>query len=276
MLVNFTGSFEGLPQEIVDEILEYLEDDRRTLRACSLTCKALFRSARHIIHRQLYVVGPETTWSMDGDEMYRYEVANRSQLGTFSVAAKRGFFHYTRELTIRVANEFTPENLRPYLLQFQMFARLTSLTLHHFNPTPFLPVFEQYFGHLAQQMQSLKFIYPSGPQNDMMYFISQFPHLDDLGFNPPPSHNSNPSKEYNMSSVQSSPTLGGTLRVANTMGSITNPLECLTQLPSGLRFRSIEFVYCPEIDPNVIIRECTSTLQSLTHVVYTCEFPLDI
>ena len=272
MLENFAGSFKDLPQEIVDEILEYLEDDRRTLIACSLTCKGLFRSTRRIIHRRLYIVGPGRVCTLDEQEIRRYEAANRSQLRTLSAASERGLARYTLNLKIRVGEEFTPENLRPYLPQFQTFARLTSLTLHHFDPTPFLPVFEKYFGHLAQQIRSLEFIHPPGPQDDMMYFVSRFPNLEDLGFNSFPQHNLSPSKVYNISAIRKSPTLGGTLQVTSTNAWRTNSLESLTLLPSGLRFRSIEFLRCTGINPNTIIRECTSTLQSLTHVLHTCEF----
>ncbi|KAF9650496.1 hypothetical protein BDM02DRAFT_3185338 [Thelephora ganbajun] len=269
VLAKFTEGFKGLPQEIVNEILEYLEDDLRTLKACSLTCKALLCSARHTIHRRLYVVGPGKAATPDERETRQYEAANRAELRTLSVAAKCGLAHYTRELTIKVGEEFTPQTLQPYLPQFQMFARLTSLTLYHFNPTPFLPVFNQYFGHLAQQIRSLKFIHPGGPQDDMTYFISQFPNLDDLGFNPLPRHNLRHSRKYTVSSIRSSPTLRGTLKVTSSTNAWgTNFLESLIQLPSGLRFRSIEF-HCIGINPDIIIRECTSTLQSLTHVFRT-------
>lgn len=273
MLAHFAGDFKGLPQEIVDEILKYLEDDRGTLVACSLTSKALFRSARRMVHRRLRVVGPGRAGSSDEREARRWEAANRAQLCMLSVAAERDLTRYIRKLTIKVGEEFTPMNLRPHLPQFQTFTLLTSIALHYFNPTPFLSAFEQYFGHLAQQMRSLEFIYPPGPQDDLMYFISRFPNLEDLGFNPFPQHNLDPSKNYNPSTIQGSPTLGGTLRVTSTNAWRTNSLECLTRLPSGLRFRSIEFRHCTGIDPNTIIRECTSTLQYLTHVFHTCEFP---
>lgn len=273
MLANFAGDFEGLPQELVDEILEYLEHDRQTLKACSLTCKGLFRSVRRIIHRRLRVVGPRRPVAAGDQGVQRRRVANRSQLRILSEAAKRGLSHYTRDLTIRVGEEFTPENLRPHLLPFQTFAQLTSLTLHHFNPSPFLPVFDQYFGHLAQQMRSLRFIYTPGAQSDMMYFISQFPNLEDLGFNPFPQHDLEPSVEYDISSVRKSPTLGGTFQVTSTNAWRTNSFEPLTRLPSGLRFRSIVFLRCTGINPDVIIRECASTLESLTHVLHTCESP---
>jgi len=198
--------------------------------------------------------------------------ANRAKLLILSAAAERGLAQYIRKLTVKIGEEFTPKNLLPYLPQFQTFALLTSLTLHHFDPTPFLHSFERYFGHLAQQMRSLEFIYPPGPQDDMMYFISQFPNLEDLGFDSFPQHNLDPCEKYTISTIRSSPTLGGTLRVTSTNAWRTDSLKSLARLPSGLRFRSIEYLHCTGIDPNIIIRECTSTLQFLTHVVHTCEF----
>ena len=45
----------GLPQEIVDRMVDILRDDLQALKACSLTCKAMFASARYLIHRVLYL-----------------------------------------------------------------------------------------------------------------------------------------------------------------------------------------------------------------------------
>ena len=274
MLANFTGSFKSLPQEIVDEILEYLDDywHRRTLIACSLTCKGLFIPARRIIYRRLYV--GRTVYTSDEQGTYWHRAPNRSPFHILSVMAKYGLAQYTRKLIIGVGHQFTPQNLRPYLPQFQAFTLLTSIKLHHFNPSPFLPTFEQYFGHLKHQIRSLEFVDPSGSRDSTVYFISQFPNLEDLRFDPFPQHNLHPSPEHNISTIQSSPSLGGTLRVTTT-GSwqLSNSFEALTRIPSGLRFRSIEFDHCGWIDPNITIRACVSTLQSLTHVIHTCEFP---
>ena len=268
MLANFVGNFKGLPQEIVDEILEYLEDHRhrRTLVACSLTCKALFLSARPIIHRQLYMGG-----TLDTQEIHRYKTSSPPPFHILSAAARCDLTRYTRRLTIDVGREFTPQNLWPYHPQFQTFALLTSITLHQFDPSPFLPVFEQHFGHLKRQIRSLEFINPPGSQDDMLYFICQFPNLEDLGFNPFPQHNLDPSQD--ISTVQSSPTLGGTLRIASMKSRGIEAFGSLARLPSGLRFRSIEFLRYIRIDPNIIMRECASTLQSVTLVFHVCEFP---
>ena len=43
----------GLPQELVDHIVDTLHEDLPALKACSLTCKAMFASTRHLIHQTL-------------------------------------------------------------------------------------------------------------------------------------------------------------------------------------------------------------------------------
>ena len=45
----------GLPQEIVDLIMDMLYDNIRALKVCSLTCKAMFASTRHLIHQRLHL-----------------------------------------------------------------------------------------------------------------------------------------------------------------------------------------------------------------------------
>jgi hypothetical protein len=158
-----------------------------------------------------------------------------------------------------MGEELTPENLRPYLPQFQAFARLTSLTLLHFDPTPFLPVFAQYLGHLAQQMWSLESVYPPGPQDDILYFISRFPNLEDLGFNSFPHHNLNPSKEYNTSAIPELadpgryPTSHEHERLEDRLFGMPHPTPLWT---------SISFNRVPLLLP----------LQSLTHVRRAREF----
>ena len=270
VLANFAGDFKGLPQEVVDEILEYLEDDRPALRACSLTCKVLLRSSRPIIHRRLCVVSRGIPHP--GDE-HEARAANLIRFRTLLAAAECGLTHRTRELTIKIGDDFKPADLQQFLPQFQTFARLTSLTLHNFKPASFNPVFEQCFGHLVQQIRSLEFVYPSGFRDDLVCFISQFPNLDDLGLHAFPRHFLLPHEEYNAPPVKGSPTLRGTLKIANMTAGGDDFLGSLTRFPSGLGFRSIEFKRSMGINPNIIIRQCSSTLQYLTHVTHICRFP---
>jgi hypothetical protein len=43
----------GLPQELVEHIIDTLQEDLPALKACSLTCKAMFASTRHLIYQTL-------------------------------------------------------------------------------------------------------------------------------------------------------------------------------------------------------------------------------
>lgn len=268
MLANFAGGLKGLPYEIVDEVLAYLVGDLPALKACSLTCKVLLRSARPIIHRRLRIDGWARLRTLDEHES---QAANLARFRPLLVAAERGLTCYTRELTINIGKEFKPENLCPFLPQFQTFTRVTSLSLHYFDPTPFLPVFEPYFGHLAQQIQSLEFIRPSGSHNDLLHFISRFPNLDNLGFGLFPRYDLY-SPEFDIPTIRGLPTLRGTLRVEDATMRTDGLFRSFKQLPSGLRFRSVEFCHCTGINPNIVIQECASTIQYLTHVIHTREF----
>ena len=272
VLADFAGNFKGLPQEVVDEILEYLEDDQQALRACSLTCKALLRSSRPIIHRRLFVVSRGIPYPRNEHEA---RAANFIRFRPLLAAADCGLTSRTRELTIKIGRrrEFEPADLQQFLPQFQTFVRLTSLVFYNFNPAPFIPVFEQCFGRLAPQIRSLGFLYPSGFRDDLVCFISQFPNLDDLMFFSFPQRSMFSQEEYSAPPIRGSPTLRGTLKIAKMSAGGDDFLRCLTRFPSGFGFRSIEFRRSMGIDPNIIIQRCSSTLQYLTHITHFSRSP---
>ena len=53
MSATFRQGCMGLPQELIDYIVDILHNDISTLKACSLTCKAMFASTRRLIHQGL-------------------------------------------------------------------------------------------------------------------------------------------------------------------------------------------------------------------------------
>jgi len=53
-----TSNFDSLPQEVVDEILQFLHDDKTSLKACSLTCRPMVQGAQRGLFSALSV-GPE-------------------------------------------------------------------------------------------------------------------------------------------------------------------------------------------------------------------------
>ena len=107
----------GLPQELIDDIIAILQDDIRALKACSLTCKAMFASPRHLIHRTLYLTVRNNQSVFTQQEKSRYEKRPRRnlELRFISYAGERGLLRYPRQLYINMPSQFTPDNILPHL-----------------------------------------------------------------------------------------------------------------------------------------------------------------
>ena len=258
----------GLSKELVDMIFEHLRTDWNTLVSCSLTCKALFRSARRVIHERLYVAGPKMPPFLNKVTKWRW-IHNRRHFRILSLADDAGLVPHIRHLVVEAGQILTPRNLRPYILTFQKYAWLTSLTLTRFDPTPFLPVFDRYFVHLSRSLSSLHLISPQGMPDAMVDFISRFRSLNDLEFNPVPKPPRRPQRhQTSMGPAPWFAPLGGTLRIANTDPRRASSLETLLRLSSDLRFRSLQLVCCMDIDTAGIVRKCSSTLESVTYTFH--------
>ena len=269
---NGSGGWMGLPQALVDMIFEYLKTDWDTLLSCSLTCRALFCSARRVIHERLYVAGPGTFPSTNKLTEWHW-FFNRRYLRILSLADDADLIQYTRHLIVEGGQMLTPRSLRSYIPSFQKYVWLTSLTLTRFDPTPFLPVFDRYFHHLSYTLRSLYLISPRGTPGVMMDFISQFRALDNLEFNPVVKPPRRPQRYPTSLRPRSwSTPLGGTLRIVNTDSRGNSSLKPLLHLPSGLRFRSLEFVCCTGIDMSGIVQKCSLTLESVACTCHCREF----
>ena len=48
----------AIPNELVDYILDFLHADRKTLKACSLTCRVWYPTARYHLYRQVHLTSP--------------------------------------------------------------------------------------------------------------------------------------------------------------------------------------------------------------------------
>ena len=261
----------GLPQELVDMVVEYFRTDWDALVSCSLTCRALFCSVRRVIHERLYIPGPRTLPSIARLMKWCW-IYNRTYLGVLSSADEAGLVQYTKQLTIEAGQVLTPRTLRPYLQHFRKYLWLTSLTLTCFDPTPFLPVFDRYFNHLSQSLKSLTLISPQGISDATRDFVSLFRNLDDLEFNPVPKppcrpwgHQSSSRPRHQLTS------LAGRLHIINTDSRRANSLEPLFSFPGGLHFRSLQFVCCTDINTAGILGKCSSTLESVTYTLHCRE-----
>ena len=123
----------GLPQELIDHILDMLRDDFRSLKACSLTCKAMFASTRPLIHQTLYLSVANNRKILTGREWEKFHLStterNLRALRFLSHAGGHGLFQYTRRVYFRSYEQFTPDILLPHLSYFQTLRRVHTLTM---------------------------------------------------------------------------------------------------------------------------------------------------
>ena len=245
----------------MDEILGYLSDDRPTLKACSLTCKAMLSSARPLIKSWLFLV---STGNRRSNARFMKSLFKRSKedSGPFErlVAADcQGSLQYTRHLVIRMGRlPLIPEPLQPYTPYFHRIDNLQTLVIHGPDVSAFVPVFDDYFGMFARSLRCLDIAYILDAERQLLHFISQFPLLEDLSIQSCYVVYSHPGSSPPM--PRTSPPFRGRLKLSITMDS-QSLCEALAQLPGGLNFTSLELKGCRR--PMAVIKACRFTLRSV-------------
>ena len=61
----------GLPQDLINYIMEMLHNDFEALKMCLLTCKVLFASTQHLIHKTLRMTLPNIRSVLTQEERKR-------------------------------------------------------------------------------------------------------------------------------------------------------------------------------------------------------------
>ena len=257
----------GLPRDIVEEIIQLHRGDLKTLRACSLTCRALFSAVRGLIHERVRLSPrrsypphklkdrieekvlpgwrPRTDWC---------EV----HLRHLSMGGKLGLMDYARELCIDIGLDFTPESLEVYLPHFRSFNQVHTLRISTFDTPKFLLTFKRYFGQFVPTLRSLHLPYVKGSTHEVLEFICRFPHLDDLCLTLPYAR----SIEFlPMLFMEHSPPLKGTL-VLRGSGSVL--AQFLLEIPGGLHFQTIDVGAVDRVELDEILAACSSNLETLS------------
>ena len=138
---TINGGCMGLPQELVDHIVDTLHEDLPALKACSLTCKAMFASTRHLIHQTLCLTPRNNERVLTREEEEKLRRLKQGyqdvQLRFLSYAGERGLLQYTRKIYIsrcfrRVAipaGAFTPDTLLPHIHHFRSLDRVHAITI---------------------------------------------------------------------------------------------------------------------------------------------------
>lgn len=250
----------GLPREIVEKILRLLRDDITALKACSLTCRALFSVTREMIHRRVRLA----TWKVYHTSGLADRIAAKvlrggkdreAHMRYLSIAGKRGLLGFARELIINIGPNFTPRALEVYLPHFLLFSKVRALTIYDFDIESFLPNFERYFARFVPTVRSLHLPDVVGGIHEIQEFIHKFPHLDDLSLTLSSCYSVDaPAK----SPVEPSPPLKGKL-ILRGPGMV--PVRFLLEVPGGIHFRSIDVGGVDKVDLDEILAACSHTLE---------------
>lgn len=266
--MDVAGTWKGLPQEIVDYVVSMLHDDLESLKACSLTCKALFISTRPVIHRKISL-----TWEKNWDlltipEKQRYIRGERLGIAirVLSRIAAHGVLPFARHLHIHLNKNFTPAHLQPFNDDFQRFDRVQELSIYWLHTPGFLEDFDTYFASFVPTLRSLHLDTPTGNTRDILDFICRFPHLDDLTFRmtSDDSHDWRTWQSAALPVVEKMPPFRGRLKLG-CVGELRGHLiQQLISLPGKPHFRFAEFRNCTPEAEQPIINACSDTLESIS------------
>ena len=266
--VTITGTWKGLPQEIVDHIMSMLRNDLQSLKACSLTCRALFVSTRPVIHRKTCLTWEKNWELLTIPEKQRYIRGEREGIAVrvLSGIAAHGLLQYARHLFINLNRNFTPVNLQPFNDHFQRFDRIQELSIYWLDTQGFLENFDTYFANFVPTLRSLHLDTPAGNSRDILDFICRFPYLDDLTFrvSSEESHDWRTWKSPSLPIVQNMPPFRGRLKLGEVGEWRGYMMQQLISLPGKRRFRFIDFRGCPARAEQPIIDACSDTLETVS------------
>lgn len=228
----------GLPQELIDYITDILHDDLRTLKACSLTCKAMFASARHLIHQTLHLTRQNNEKVLTQEEIC--QGSGHRELRFVSYMGECGLLQYTRQVHVRDPGIFVPETLLPHIHYFQSLDRVHTLAIEHYDAVLWAKHYKTCFVHLYPTLTSLTLNRPFGRCRALLRFALQFPNLENLCFEWLRSEEGTQPPFPVPPAVGRSPSLRGHLRLA--FSAVIQPSEAFVhEFRKGVNFRSVEF-----------------------------------
>ena len=254
----------GLPRELIDEIMRY--NDLQTLKKCSLTSRALYSAARPLIHSRLVLemmsvvrgppldIPPSATYSSRVDVFFaRY----------LSMAEERGLlrYGYVREvhLDLGISN---PENLLQ-LQQLRSLETVHTLAIESLTLPKILPIFDRCFSQFVPTLRSLRLETTSCENShQLLEFVCRFPRLDDLTLISPRCLDGSRFVSAPPGSEGPRPQDPLPFRGHLTLRGIVPLIQCLLDLPGGIRFRSIEADSHLK-DLAKLLVACSSTLEVL-------------
>jgi len=257
------SGWDRLPPELVDDILGYLSDDLPTLKACSLTCKVMVCSARPLIRNWLFLAStqngrssPRSLKSLLKRSRRRCDIFER-----LGATHRQGLLRYTQHLVIRMGClPHTPRPLQPYVPYLRTIEDIQTLTVEALDIPAFMPAFDECFGTFAKSLRGLDIGHTWDSESQLLWFISNFPSLEDLSIRSRYIVRSYPGISPPV--PRTTPPFRGHLKLSHVMGS-PSFCEALAEFPGGLNFTSLELTGCEE--PAAIITACRLTLRTISY-----------
>ena len=226
----------GLPQELVDHVMYMLCDNIPALKACSLTCKAMFASTRHLIHQTLQLSLGKALRILTEEEnrLYDYERGDPDvEFRLISFMDERGLLQYARRVHIFMQDLFTPETLLPHLHCFRLLNQVHTLTINFFYPNNWVNYHSTSFAHFYPTLTSLTLRNPCN-HDWLLNFALRFPNLENLSLEAPRIHHE--LDVIDTAAPEVTPPLRGCLRLVGLYGT-SGPFR---ETPKGFNFRSVE------------------------------------
>ena len=232
----------GLPQELVDHVMVTLCNDNRALKACSLTCKAMFASARPLLHRSLRLCYQNALRLLTREEQRRCGGGDRDVgfLRMFHLD-ECGLLQYVRQVHIMRIDP--PGSLLPHLHRFQSPNRVHTLIIDYIFPSQWVNYHSTVFARFYPTLTSLKLREPRDCEW-LLNFTLWFPNLENLSIAAP--RVCEKLVVVDTAAPERTPPLRGCLSLANSHGpySISDQSAGSFRVPSKgfnvFNFRSVE------------------------------------
>jgi hypothetical protein len=235
---QYTQSPAGrLPQELAENIIDYLWYHFDSLLACCLTCKAWVEPSRYHL-------------------FYRRRLIYEHQYKSLAILRRNGLIDYIRRIELDLLPPFSYKSPTfRYLKDMGTATSLRALVLTEYNLFH-LPDTTR----LAQatfSLVTLELTQPGGSSSDILQFICMFPNLDNLSVD---GHSE--STLCSTPRYENSPSFRGvlTLKRTNCFGR-DGLVQGLLNVPGGLRFRRL--VLKCNVGAEPLISACSETLRTL-------------
>lgn len=224
-----------LPQELVDHIVDYISEDRRTLLACTHLSRTWCIAARAHLYRTFTVLDSEG-----------FSAADDLQ--------RMGMTHLVRRIVVSRQIHQMDFLLPETMIRLHAFTHLQELDIRYLNVGQPLQWLHEHCDILKSTVRTLTLRYPKGSIKQLLCFISLFKSLENLAVD---SIDRDFISEDFTPVLETSPPLTGRLTLTGIFDQ--EFMSGLVSLQKGVKFRTVDLQFCGEVQ--VIVDGCAGTME---------------